>query len=40
VCHFKLHFGGRTYNVEHMGINFDIPLLDVKGVSFIVVTKP
>ena len=36
VCYFKLHFGGRTYPVEHMGINFEIPTLGVKGVTFVV----
>lgn len=33
---FKLHIAGRTYPVEHMGINFDIPSLSLRGVSFLL----
>jgi len=34
---FRLHIAGRTYSVEHMGINFEIPSLGLRGVSFLLV---
>jgi len=33
---FKLHIAGRIYRVEHMGINFEIPTLGLRGVSFLM----
>lgn len=34
---FKLHVAGRAYRVEHMGINFEIPTLGLRGVSFLLI---
>lgn len=35
-CKLRLKYGGRTYPVDHLGINFEIKTLKMKGVAFLL----
>ncbi len=35
-CKLRLKYGGRAYPVTHLGINFEIKTLNMKGVAFLL----
>lgn len=39
-CKLRLKYGGRTYPVDHLGINFEIKSFGLKGVAFLLESKP